>query len=66
VQRHSEKGEKDKTVPEVLGKPDTQTYVNPSLTFLFHCLKKNLRGWRDVSVVKNTDCSSEGPEFNSQ
>jgi hypothetical protein len=22
--------------------------------------------WRDGSVVKNTDCSSRGPEFNSQ
>jgi hypothetical protein len=23
-------------------------------------------GWRDGSAVKSTDCSSEGPEFNSQ
>jgi hypothetical protein len=23
-------------------------------------------GWRDGSVVKNTDCSSTGPEFKSQ
>jgi hypothetical protein len=23
-------------------------------------------GWRDGSVVKSTDCSSGGPEFNSQ
>jgi len=23
-------------------------------------------GWRDGSVVKSTDCSSRGPEFNSQ
>jgi hypothetical protein len=22
--------------------------------------------WRDVSEVKNTDCSSRGPQFNSQ
>jgi hypothetical protein len=22
--------------------------------------------WRDGSAVKSTDCSSEGPEFNSQ
>jgi hypothetical protein len=22
--------------------------------------------WRDGSAVKNTDCSSRGPEFNSQ
>jgi hypothetical protein len=28
--------------------------------------KKNRRGWRDGSVVKSTDCSSRGPEFNSQ
>jgi hypothetical protein len=25
-----------------------------------------LEGWRDGSVVKRTDCSSKGPEFNSQ
>ena len=24
------------------------------------------RGWRDGSNVKSTDCSSRGPEFNSQ
>ena len=23
-------------------------------------------GWRDISVGKSTDCSSEGPEFKSQ
>ena len=23
-------------------------------------------GWRDGSVVKSTDCSSRGPEFDSQ
>jgi hypothetical protein len=23
-------------------------------------------GWRDGSVVKSTDCSSRGPDFNSQ
>jgi hypothetical protein len=23
-------------------------------------------GWRDTSVVKSADCSSEGPEFKSQ
>jgi hypothetical protein len=26
----------------------------------------SLVGWRDGSVVKSIDCSSEGPEFNSQ
>jgi hypothetical protein len=25
-----------------------------------------MAGWRDGSVVKSTDCSSRGPEFNSQ
>jgi len=34
------------------------------------CLHSNIipptRGWRDGSVVKSTDCSSRGPEFNSQ
>jgi hypothetical protein len=31
-------------------------------------IKKNFlkRGWRDGSEVKSTDCSSRGPEFNSQ
>jgi hypothetical protein len=29
-------------------------------------LKISMVGWRDGSVVKNTDCSSRGPEFNSQ
>jgi hypothetical protein len=28
--------------------------------------KKEKLGWRDGSVVKNTDCSSRGPEFKSQ
>jgi hypothetical protein len=28
--------------------------------------KQKTRGWRDGSVVKSTDCSSEGPEFKSQ
>jgi hypothetical protein len=29
-------------------------------------LKNEPEGWRDGSVVKSTDCSSRGPEFNSQ
>jgi hypothetical protein len=28
--------------------------------------KKKNRGWRDGSAVKSTECSSRGPEFNSQ
>ena len=27
---------------------------------------ENCGGWRDGSAVKSTDCSSRGPEFNSQ
>jgi hypothetical protein len=27
---------------------------------------ENIRGWRDGSAVKSTDCSSRGPEFNPQ
>ena len=27
---------------------------------------KSYGGWRDDSEVKSTDCSSRGPEFNSQ
>ena len=29
-------------------------------------VKKKSGGWRDGSVVKSTDCSSRGSEFNSQ
>jgi hypothetical protein len=35
----------------------------------FFKVKKNGKekeGWRDGSAVKSTDCSSRGPEFNSQ
>jgi hypothetical protein len=28
--------------------------------------KRKKGGWRDGSVVKSTDCSSEGPEFKFQ
>jgi hypothetical protein len=28
--------------------------------------ERAVRGWRDGSAVKSTDCSSRGPEFNSQ
>jgi hypothetical protein len=40
---------------------------NPKPETLTLKKKKKLRlGWRDGSAVKSTDCSSEGPEFNSQ
>jgi hypothetical protein len=28
--------------------------------------QKRTRGWRDGSEAKSTDCSSRGPEFNTQ
>jgi hypothetical protein len=31
----------------------------------FHSGRRELKGWRDGSVVKSTDYSSRGPEFNS-
>jgi hypothetical protein len=39
--------------------------------FLLFCTYKKKKktsgeGWRDGSAVKSTDCSSRGPEFNSQ
>jgi hypothetical protein len=39
--------------PENLGRP--QDHKN-----------EKVRGWKDGAVVKSTDCSSRGPEFNSQ
>jgi hypothetical protein len=36
------------------------------LLVLDSVLKILLWGWRDGSRVKSTDCSSRGPEFNSQ
>jgi hypothetical protein len=32
----------------------------------YYCMRRKVQGWRDGSVVKSTECSSEGPEFNSQ
>jgi hypothetical protein len=32
----------------------------------FEVIQDHIRGWRDTSVVKSADCSSEGPEFKSQ
>jgi len=36
------------------------------MIFYNYLLKYRSGGWREGSVVKNTDCSSRGPEFNSQ
>jgi hypothetical protein len=39
----------------------------PTLRELWEVLAhQKLWGWRDGSPVKSTDCSSRGPEFNSQ
>ena len=43
--------------------------LNPGLLEKLHellPLKDTHQGWRDGSVGKSTDCSSKGPEFNSQ
>jgi hypothetical protein len=42
-------------------KSETQTNIREERS-----LRRNQNGWRDGSAVKNTDCSSRGPEFNSQ
>jgi hypothetical protein len=35
-------------------------------SFVLGRLEIRARGWRDRSVVKSTDCSSENPELKSQ
>jgi hypothetical protein len=56
----------------VLGQPGLQSEFQDSQGYTEKpCLekqnfKKKISGWRDGSGVKNTDCSSEGPEFKSQ
>jgi len=40
--------------------------MSVSLYLLPYCIRMFLRGWRDGLEVKSTDCSSRGPEFNSQ
>ena len=37
-----------------------------SFPFVVNFLKCSNRGWRHGSAIKSTDCSSRGPEFNSQ
>jgi len=38
----------------------------PKVFVLILHIRKRMSGWRDGSVVKSTDCSSRGHEFNSQ
>jgi hypothetical protein len=46
---------------------DTSNFYILSETNPYYYVYKNISGgWWDGSVVKSTDYSSEGPEFNSQ
>jgi hypothetical protein len=44
----------------------TYTMRSHSTVVWIATLKMRKWGWRDDSVVKSTDCSSQGPEFKSQ
>ena len=33
---------------------------------IYNNVKALMKGWRDGSAVKRTDCSSRGPEFNAK
>jgi hypothetical protein len=53
----------------VRGQPGLQSEFQDSQGYTEKpCLEKpkKKRGWRGGSEVKSTDCSSKGPEFNSQ
>jgi hypothetical protein len=55
--------------PSIINQENTSTVVSLSSVKLRgenKTTKINQGGWRDGSVVKSTDCSSEGPEFKSQ
>jgi hypothetical protein len=39
---------------------------SPNSRGIFIWKRKQKCGWRDGSAVKSIDCSSRGPEFNSQ
>jgi predicted nucleic acid-binding Zn-ribbon protein len=59
------KSQREKTLElENLGK--RSGVIDASITNRIQEIEESLRGWRDGSEVKSTDCSSEGPEFNSQ
>ena len=50
-----------------LPSPPQKSIFHNGISGLTHIVKeKLLGGWRDGSEVKSTDCSSRGPEFNSQ
>jgi hypothetical protein len=45
---------------------DQNLQVSQAVTSVTEVFKASSGGWRDGSVVKSTDCSSRGPELNSQ
>ena len=49
-----------------LGQDNPIADQGPSLMEVWQLKSLGDGGWRDGSVVKSTDCSSEGPEFKSQ
>ena len=51
----------------MLAKGSSEILSCPTSGFLFFFyLRFKFGGWRDGLEVKRTDCSSRGPEFNSQ
>ena len=59
---HVRGGKEDQKSP---GCPQLHAQVQSQLGYE-KVLKRREEGWRDGSVSKSTDCSSRGPEFNSQ
>jgi hypothetical protein len=48
--------------------PDRKLFGHKSVVLYYSLFvgRCKLKGWRDGSEVKSTDCSSRSPEFNSQ
>jgi hypothetical protein len=46
--------------------PSYEAFKNKTKQNKNYFLKLQLKGWRDGSAVKSTDCSSRGSEFNFQ
>jgi hypothetical protein len=45
-----------------ISRPDKKSKKQQDSTYP---IKNEVRGWSDCSVLKGTDCSSRGPEFDS-
>lgn len=65
-----DKTEENKATSQFLSFQKLQTPITPhnvlKKSFNMNVKNKTTRGWRDVSVVKNTGCSSRGLGTNSQ